>query len=83
MNVLVITFDKSDDKDKVKKYMTEQKASYPVVIADAQEEDLGKIYAIKFIPFSVLINPEGKIVFKALRGDAMFDTIKKAMGIKT
>jgi hypothetical protein len=62
--------------------MVEQKTTYPVIIADEQTEDIGKMYAIQFIPFSVLVNPEGRIVYKALREDKMFDIIKNAIGIK-
>lgn len=33
------------------------------------------------IPFSVLINPDGLIVMKGVRGDGMFGAIKGAMGV--
>ena len=82
LNVIAVSFDSPEDKGKVKTFMTEQKASFPVIIADDQTEEIVKLYSIQFIPFSVLVNPEGRIVFKALRGDDMYKTIKDAMGIK-
>jgi len=82
LNVVVISFDAEGDKEKLKKYLSDNGAAMPVVIADTQKEDIGAAYQIKYIPFSVLVNPEGRIVLKALRGDEMYDAIKEAMAAK-
>ena len=38
-------------------------------------------YGISGIPFSVLVNPDGMIVMKAMRGSGKVNAIKEAMGL--
>ena len=80
LNVIGISLDGKGDVKKVKDAAKDKGLKFPLVIDEAQETSIATNYGVSTIPFSVLINPEGRIVMKAMRGEGMFDAIRKAMG---
>lgn len=41
--------------------------------------DVAKMYAVKWIPKSFLLDPEGKIVASGLEGDALLDKLQEVL----
>jgi len=79
LKVIGISLDGSGDVKKVKDVAKDKGLKFPLVIDEAQATSIAGNYGVSSIPFSVLINPEGKIVMKAMRGEGMFGAIRKAM----
>ncbi len=77
--VLGISLDDKGSVDKVKDAMTKLNLHIPQFIDADQKEPIADKYGVNAIPFSVLVNPEGKIVMKAVRGEKMFEAIEQAM----
>jgi len=79
VKVIGISLDDAGDVAKVKDVIARHKIAFPQIIDAAQKDSIARKYGVSPIPFSVLINPEGKIVMKAVRGEEMFAKIKEAM----
>jgi peroxiredoxin len=77
--VFGISLDDKGSTDKVKEVMTKNNMTIPQFIDADQSESIAEKYSVNPIPFSVLINPEGKIVMKAVRGEKMVEAIEQAM----
>lgn len=70
--ILGVSMDKAADKAKWLKAIEEDKLTWKQV-ADLKgwDNEAGLLYEVKAIPMNFLINPEGKIIAKYLRGDEL------------
>lgn len=78
--ILGISLDKPTDREK---WLDAIKADGLVwtQLSDlkAWENEAAKLYDVNAIPMNFLINPEGKIMAKYLRGDALMDQLRKVL----
>jgi peroxiredoxin len=76
--VFGVSFDKSHDKwvEAIKK----DGLNWPQV-SDLKywSSEAGKLYGVQSIPHNVLIGPDGKILAKNLRGDALVNKLKEVL----
>ncbi len=59
------------------KAMRQEKMAWPQILAPSAGKDIMKEYQFSGIPFIILLDKEGKIVGKNLRGEKMSETLKK------
>jgi len=81
LNIIGISLDGREDADKVKSFAKEYGMTYTLFIDEAQTEPVADKYGILSIPFTLLINPEGKVLYKYLRDTDMISVVKSAMGV--
>ena len=72
----IIGLSVDDSMAMAKKYATEMKMNYPVLLADGKEDILRAYDPIKSIPVSVVIDRQGRIVARHL-GIAAMDVFEK------
>lgn len=78
--VLGVSLDKAGDKEKWLAAI--QKDSLPwTQVSDLKDwsNEAAKLYEVNAIPMNFLIDPNGKIIAKYLRGDALEETLKKLL----
>lgn len=78
--ILGVSLDKPGDKDKWLEAI--QKDGLPwTQVSDlkAWESDVAKLYEVNAIPMNFLISPDGKIIAKYLRGEALETQLKKVL----
>lgn len=80
LQVIGISLDTSVDPGSMKEFAKNNGIEFPLVIDSYQDKQIADRYKVSSIPFSVLIDPDGKILYKALRGEEMIDVIGRAMG---
>jgi thiol-disulfide isomerase/thioredoxin len=78
--VMSVSFDK--DKDKWKAAILADKLSWPNHVSDlgGWNTKVGKIYKVNSIPFTVLIDKDGKIIKLNLRGEALSNELLQIFG---
>jgi thiol-disulfide isomerase/thioredoxin len=78
--VMSVSLDK--DGEKWKQAIEQDKLSWPYHVSDlkAWSSEAAKLYQVKGIPFTVLIDKEGKIIDTKLRGDALRMELEKIFG---
>lgn len=47
--------------------------------SSGEEDKIGKVYSIKFIPYTILIGHDGKIVARRLKGDELVKKVKEIL----
>ncbi|RYD74896.1 MAG: TlpA family protein disulfide reductase, partial [Sphingobacteriales bacterium] len=57
-----------DDKEQLKKYIEKEKILWPQILSN-EENKIKDIYNIDSYPTTLLIDPNGKIIAKNLRGE--------------
>ncbi|MDE5416922.1 AhpC/TSA family protein [Labilibaculum sp. DW002] len=72
---LSVSIDKS--KNAWKKAMRQEDMHWPQIQAPGSGKDIMKEYQFSGIPYIILLDKEGKIVGKNLRGEKMSETLKK------
>jgi thiol-disulfide isomerase/thioredoxin len=77
--VLGVSLDK--DKNKWLQAITEDKLNWPHV-SDLKfwQNEVAKLYQVASIPQNYLLDPEGKIIGKNLRGAALDEFLEKTLG---
>ena len=78
--VMSVSFD--TDKDKWKAAILADKLSWPNHVSDlgGWNTKVGKIYKVNSIPFTVLIDKDGKIIKLNLRGEALSNELLQIFG---
>jgi thiol-disulfide isomerase/thioredoxin len=70
-----------DDKDAMVKYTQENKMSWPQYFDGLKwQNKLAAKYGVEAIPFTILIDPQGNIIDKDVRGEALPAAVAKALG---
>jgi len=77
---LSVSVDKSSDE--WKKAMTQEQMPWPQILAPQSGKEIMELYQFSGIPFIVLIDKEGKLVGKNLRGEAIKENLAKVLGEK-
>lgn len=78
--VLGVSLDKPEDRDKwLDAIAVDSLAWTQVSDLQAWENEAAKLYDVNAIPMNFLINPEGKIIAKYLRGEALMAELKKVL----
>lgn len=77
---LSVSVDKSSDE--WKKAMTQEQMPWPQILAPQSGKEAMELYQFSGIPFIVLIDKEGKLVGKNLRGEAIKENLAKVLGEK-
>lgn len=78
--VLGVSLDKPADKDKWLQAIEKDGLTWTQVSdLKAWENEAAKLYEVNAIPMNFLIDPNGKIVAKYLRGAALEETLKKVL----
>jgi peroxiredoxin len=82
--VLGVSLDREGQKERWLKAIHDDKLTWTHV-SDLQfwNNAVAQQYGIKAIPQNLLIDPQGKIVAKNIRGEELGATVEKVMGIKT
>jgi peroxiredoxin len=76
--ILGVSLDKPEDKEKwLEAIRTDGLAWTQLSDLKAWDNEAAKLYDVNAIPMNFLINPEGKIVAKYLRGEALTAELKK------
>ncbi len=76
--VLGVSLD--DDAKKVKRFVKKENVAWPQIVAGpAQTNDIAKKYFVEGIPATFLIDPEGKVIAKDLRGPALEEAVRRAV----
>ena len=58
----------------------EDKVNWPQILLDREAiSPTNKVYNIRGIPQILLLDPEGKILHRDLRGDAIYDAVEAAL----
>ena len=70
---MVVGVDVWDQEDKFKEAVAEEKINYAQIFTDG--DTATKLYAIQGIPQIMLFGPDGTIVKRGLRGDAIAETV--------
>ncbi|MCO4294217.1 AhpC/TSA family protein [Solitalea sp. MAHUQ-68] len=80
LNIISVSLDKTTGADAWKKAIADDKLSWNH-ISDLKfwDSDIAKLYGITAIPQLVLVDAEGKIVAKNLRGEALHKKIEELM----
>jgi len=78
--VLGVSLDKREDRDKWLQAIQKDGLSWTQV-SDLKvwDNEAAKLYDVNAIPMNFLIDPDGKIIAKYLRGEALETTLKKVM----
>ena len=77
---LSVSVDKSSDE--WKKAMTQEQMPWPQILAPQSGKEAMELYQFSGIPFIVLIDKDGKLVGKNLRGEAIKENLAKVLGEK-
>ena len=79
--VLGVSLDRPGQKDKWLKAIHDDQLTWTQV-SDLKfwDNDVAKLYGVQSIPQNFLLDPEGKIIGKDLRGEALDAALNKAMG---
>jgi peroxiredoxin len=78
--ILGVSLDKPEDKEKwLEAIRTDGLAWTQLSDLKAWENEAAKLYDVNAIPMNFLINPEGKIVAKYLRGEGLHEQLRKLM----
>lgn len=78
--ILGVSLDKSGDREKwLEAIRADGLVWTQLSDLKAWENEAAKLYEVNAIPMNFLINTEGKIVAKYLRGDALIDQLKKVL----
>ena len=78
--ILHVSIDVEKDRDKWLKAIKQDKLTWFQVIApEGWEADVVKQYGIMGIPMNFLLNKEGKIIAKGLRGDVLERKLKEIL----
>ncbi|MBN1295810.1 TlpA family protein disulfide reductase [bacterium] len=72
-----ISLDKSDSA--LKKYVADNKMTW-LNILDKETNSIASLYGIRSIPFTVLIDPDGRVIATRLRGPAMIKELEGRLG---
>ncbi len=72
-----ISVDRPADKDKWLAAITADGINYPQML---DTKEINKQYDVRFIPTTILLDKEGKIIGKKLRGVALDEELKKIFG---
>ena len=76
--IVGISFDQS--KDKLENFVKEEKMPWPQYVdGKGWESKLGGNYGITAIPATFLLDKDGKLLAKNLRGDALDKALEKAL----
>ncbi len=76
----VIGLNMDDDADTVRDYLRRNPLPWPqAYLDDAQRADIAAAYGVDRVPMTFLIDPQGRIVSKDLRGPAIQAAVTKAM----
>ncbi|MEP0813820.1 MAG: TlpA family protein disulfide reductase [bacterium] len=81
LNIIGISWDSPGSAEMVKRFAQNNGIDYTLIIDHDQAQGITEIYGVEAIPYTFLINPEGRIVMKNLRGEGLIKAVKKAMGI--
>ncbi|MEI3802494.1 MULTISPECIES: TlpA disulfide reductase family protein [unclassified Chitinophaga] len=78
--VLGVSLDKPDDREKWLAAIEKDGLQWTQVTdLKAWDNEAAKLYEVNAIPMNFLIDPNGKIIGKYLRGEALEDALKKVM----
>ncbi len=77
---LSVSVDKSSEE--WKKAMTQEQMPWPQILAPQSGKEVMELYQFSGIPFIVLIDKDGKLIGKHLRGHAIKDNLAKVLGEK-
>jgi peroxiredoxin len=78
--ILGVSLDKPEDKEKWLKAIEKDGLTWTQVSdLKAWENEAAKLYEVNAIPMNFLIDPQGKIVAKYLRGAALEETLQKLL----
>jgi thiol-disulfide isomerase/thioredoxin len=66
-----------DSPERVKEFIAKEKIEWPQIVNTSANDAIIKVYNIDSYPTTLLINPEGKIIAKNLRGDKLDKKLKK------
>ncbi len=76
--VLGVSLD--DDAKKVKRFVKKENVPWPHIVAGpAQSNEIAKKYFVEGIPATFLIDAEGKVIAKDLRGPALEQEVRRAL----
>lgn len=78
--VLGLSVDREADRNKWLKAVEEDNLPWTQIIDEAEGNSTADLYSIKSIPANYLINPEGVIIGKNLRGKQLYRTLSKLFG---
>ncbi|MNT77770.1 Thiol-disulfide oxidoreductase ResA [compost metagenome] len=80
LNVLGVSFDKADGAAAWKKAIADDQLNwYQISDLKYWESPMVKLYAVRGIPHSVLVDDKGIIVAKDLRGKALHDKLEELL----
>jgi len=80
-SILGVSVDAEKDREKWLAAIEKDGLIWPQVIApNAEKDNAGKLYSIKSIPSNFLIDPQGKIIAKNLRGKELEKVLKDLIG---
>lgn len=76
-DVFSVSLDKTQDA--WKKAITDDKLSWKWHVSDLKgwQSGIARVYSVRSIPMNFLINPQGVIIAKNLRGEALEEELKK------
>ncbi len=77
--VLGLSVDREVDRGKWLKAVEEDNLPWTQIIDEANEKSAAELYSIKSIPANYLINPEGVIVAKNLRGKQLHEVLEELL----
>ncbi len=79
--VLGVAFQRADERDRWLKAIHDDKLTWTHV-SDLNDWDnaAGKLYGIRSLPSNVLVGPDGIVVGKNLRGEALFTKLEELLG---
>jgi peroxiredoxin len=79
--VAVISLSMDDDPDTTRDYLKRSPLPWTqAFLDDAQRAEVAGAYGVDTVPAVFLIDPEGRIVAKGLRGQAIQTAVTKALG---
>ena len=77
---LSVSVDKSTEE--WQKAMTQEQMPWPQILAPQSGKEIMELYQFSGIPFIVLIDKDGKLVGKHLRGEGIKENLAKVLGEK-
>jgi alkyl hydroperoxide reductase subunit AhpC len=77
-NFTILSVSLDNDPTKWKEAIQHDGLIWPTHVSDLRgwESGMPQLYGFDGIPFTVLVNPEGKIIAKGLRGEALASEIE-------
>jgi len=77
-NFTILSVSLDNDPTKWKEAIQQDGLIWPTHVSDLRgwESGMPQLYGFDGIPFTVLVNPEGKLIAKGLRGEALASTIE-------